>query len=416
MFLYCVLCKSLKKEPLIGILKYYYLCIFEFCEQAEDIDLSFSYVVYLNLYEASENFSYLNQFSYKIFDKAKKHFKNNDFFYFSLVFQKISLSVKEKLYSKNRFKANDIYYLYTERDHLKINEIFFKFSSFRQPLTINYFYKFLAQFGTLDRVRAVLKILDKIDFFDFWQLNELMEKIILNNCVFDKGEIYICPLEADGSSQFYQYLISHSQLIKDKFGNRVKYKNSLQEVLNTVSKNDNILIMDDCTISGTQTKHIIEELLGIRKSESHHTVHCAALNKNDIKKLKNTMLNFCFCLGSQYAEHIIKNVLHDADFKKFKINIGKNINYKNKIFSHGATIWESIEEREDLKTFCQKVGYGVLEQIELTKKWPRGRRETSSLGYSDFQLLIVFPYSVPKTTLTFLWCEGNNWKPLFPNV
>ena len=79
--------------------------------------------------------------------------------------------------------------------------------------------------------------------------------------------------------------------------------------------------------------------------------------------------------------------------------------------------WASAQEREELKQFCAEVGYDLLEVRASQKSWTNERRRESSLGYSDFQRLIVFPYSVPKSTLTFLWATGGTnrrWLPLFP--
>ncbi|WP_446739728.1 phosphoribosyltransferase-like protein [Pseudomonas sp. TH15] len=53
------------------------------------------------------------------------------------------------------------------------------------------------------------------------------------------------------------------------------------------------------------------------------------------------------------------------------------------------------------------------------KEWDDDRRVQSSLGFSDFQRLLVFPYSVPKTTLPILWLGQSSeirWTPLFPVI
>lgn len=78
--------------------------------------------------------------------------------------------------------------------------------------------------------------------------------------------------------------------------------------------------------------------------------------------------------------------------------------------------WASADERNELKSFCEKVGYELLEERSVQKSWSEERRLESRLGYGDFQRLIAFPYSVPKSTLTLLWASSSDrkWKPLFP--
>ena len=120
----------------------------------------------------------------------------------------------------------------------------------------------------------------------------------------------------------------------------------------------------------------------------------------------------------------LEDLICANNLEKFKIYIGKYLhmtdpedgNSGNRIFESNSLIWESCKEREDLKEFCQRIGYRILGDIAEQKKWDEARRKQSSLGYSDLQQVLVFPYSVPKTTLPILWCEGENWKPLFPNT
>lgn len=70
-----------------------------------------------------------------------------------------------------------------------------------------------------------------------------------------------------------------------------------------------------------------------------------------------------------------------------------------------------------MKSFCEEVGYKILKRRATDKNWTDERRKESALGFSDMQRLLVFPYNVPKTTLTLLWersSEDFGWRPLFP--
>jgi hypothetical protein len=83
----------------------------------------------------------------------------------------------------------------------------------------------------------------------------------------------------------------------------------------------------------------------------------------------------------------------------------------------GSIAWASENEREALKQFASEVGYDILEDRAKRKGWDDTRRKESALGFSNFQRVLVFPYNVPKTTLTLLWETGRDsrrWQPLFP--
>ena len=83
----------------------------------------------------------------------------------------------------------------------------------------------------------------------------------------------------------------------------------------------------------------------------------------------------------------------------------------------GPVGWLDEEEREDMKEFCTDVGYKALAKRAESKGWTDERRRESALGFSDAQRILVFPYNVPKTSLTLLWEKSRDsfeWEPLFP--
>lgn len=342
---------------------------------------------------------------------------------YSSIFIDLSSEIKKKIFD-SFFKKENLYKLLTENDHYKIKNILYKINSYRKPITIESLYDYLYQFEEVERVRAILKILENLNFFTFHQLNEILENILIKQIKSNSKKIYICPLEADGSSSIYQYLASHSDNLKKAYGKKIKFERSINDVLLSSKIEDEIIVIDDCSLSGTQTSNIISELLGIRKLKVHHDVHCEKLEESLLAKFKLSNVNLCFCVGSDYAKKTLEDLICANNLEKFKIYIGKYLhmtdpedgNSGNRIFESNSLIWESCKEREDLKEFCQRIGYRILGDIAEQKKWDEARRKQSSLGYSDLQQVLVFPYSVPKTTLPILWCEGENWKPLFPNT
>lgn len=359
----------------------------------------------------------------KVFDEIVYEYKKVGDKIYSSIFMDLSNKIKEDLFA-NYFSKEKIHDLLTENDHYKIKNVLYKINSYRKPITIETLYGFLYQFQTIDRIRAVLKILDNLNFFTFHQLNEILENILIDQINSQAKKIYICPLEADGSSSIYQYLASHSDNLKNKYGKIIKFKRSINDVLSVSEIEDEIIVIDDCSLSGTQTSSIILELLGTREIKEHHDIHCEKLEEDLLSKFKLSKVNLCFCVGSDYAEKELKKLFCDNNLTQFKVYIGKYLhmtkpedrNPGNRIFGCNSLIWDTQKERDDLKDFCQRIGYQILGGLAEKKKWKEARRKQSSLGYSDLQQVIVFPYSVPKTTLPILWCEGDNWKPLFPNT
>ena len=240
----------------------------------------------------------------------------------------------------------------------------------------------------------------------------------------EANKIYVCPLEAEGSSSIYQYLASHSDNLKAKYGQKLQFERSIYDVLKKSNIEDEIIIIDDCTLSGTQTSSCIKELLGTRKMKAHYDKHCEKLEKKFLKKFRKSKVNLCFCVGSDYAQNVLGKLILEEKLVNFNIYIGKYVhmtpledpNPGNRIFECNSLIWDSKIERENLKEFCRVKGYETLTDLAQKKGWKETRHKESALGFSNLQQVVVFPYSVPKTTLPILWCESDNWKPLFPNT
>lgn len=368
--------------------------------------------------------SYLDLEIFSVYDGVVQTYKNVGDIIHSSIFTDFSNKLKERLVNGKRLHKEIIYKQLDDNDKFKIKNILYKIKSYKKPITIEILYDFLFQFDSIQNVRAMIKVLENLNFFTFNQLNEILENILISQINSEAENIYICPLEADGSSSIYQYLASHSDNLNTKYSSKIKFERSINDVLEKSNIEDEIVIIDDCSLSGTQTSNILKELLGIRALEAHHDVHCEKLNENLLLKFRNSKINLSFCVGSDYAKNGLENFIVSQNLSNFKVYIGKylhmtepdNPNPGNRIFGCNSLIWDSINERDDLRDFCHKVGYKILGELASKKRWGEDRRVQSSLGYSDLQQVIVFPYSVPKTTLPILWCEHESWKPLFQNT
>lgn len=304
----------------------------------------------------------------------------------------------------------------TPSERRSVVELVKRFSSYRIPVTVERTERFLAQFVTTERIRAVLKLLSHLKYYPLWQLGEAMEDLLKIESE-KYGKIVVSPLgDRTGSTAIINYLLSHSKL------NNLIFADDLKHALKLTKPGDRIYFVDDCALSGTQSIHIMQELMGERELKPHHTKHCDALSDSQKRNVYKRTLVFAYCLACDTA--IQRMTEHLALISEGKISFSVLCQipepFNSKAFNSASFVpWESNVERDSLKVFCSEIGYSLLEPIALKKDWSHERRVESSLGYSDFQRLLVFPYSVPKTTLPILWTEGHssfNWTPLFPVI
>lgn len=302
----------------------------------------------------------------------------------------------------------------TPTETRSVVELVKRFSSYRIPVTVERVERFLAQFVTTGRIRAALKLLNHLKFYPLWQLGEAMESMLRTESE-NHGKIVVAPLgDRTGSTAIINYLISHSGLTS------IVFADDLVHAISLTKAGDRIYFVDDCTLSGTQSIHIMQELMGERILKPHHTKHCDALSKSQQTAVCKRTLVFAYCLACDTAINRMKDELSKLHYGKINFEIIYDIPEpsKSKAFTSASAVpWESQTERDDLKKYCADMGYSILEKMAIDKGWDEERRLESSLGYSDFQRLLVFPYSVPKTTLPILWTEGNSevkWMPLFP--
>lgn len=292
-----------------------------------------------------------------------------------------------------------------------------RFSSYRLPVTINHMERFLSQFGTTQRINGALQLLNHLKFYPLWELGDAIEKQLSAELEKTNAPYLVVATlgEQTGSTSIIKYLASHSKL-----EGRLRFTEDLQSAFAITTNEDSIYFIDDCLLSGTQTLNILGELMGTRKLKNHHTHHCNKLNEEDKKKFLSRSLRFVYCIATDIGEQRF----HDG-IKKIGIDSNR-VKLQYAILEHstakafeplGPVGWTSAEEKIEMKRFCAEVGYNLLAHRGKIKKWDDIRRKESALGYSDFQRLIVFPYNVPKTTITLLWESGTAdfpWQPLFP--
>lgn len=143
---------------------------------------------------------------------------------------------------------------------------------------------------------------------------------------------------------------------------------------------ENLVIIDDVTISGAQALAYIPEM------------------QNAIKHMKTYYLTF---LASKEA---IDELVH-INVETICANI---ISDREKCFTPDSYVF-STEKKKRFLPLAAKMceHYGEI----ITKEHPEANGYP--LGFDQAQSLFCFFYNTPDNTLPIFWCNGAGWKPLF---
>lgn len=334
------------------------------------------------------------------------------------VFRWFKDKIDTEVFSVRRYetKAASLSVL-SDGEQIAAVELCNRFASYRLPVTIHHIQHFLLQFGTTLRIRGALRLLMHSKFYPLWELGEVMQRLLAKDLGDDpESRLVVAPFgDQSGSTAIIKYLASHSPLAA-----RIHIANDISSALKQTNNGDSLYFVDDCLLSGTQTLNTLGDLMGTRKRKPHHTIHCKELNSQEKAALLQRSLVFSYCVATNYGEKIFATKLLDVgiDPERTELRFGILEHTSSKAFAPmGPVAWASVEEREALKEFAIEVGYDILKRRAKIKSWNDERRKESALGFSDFQRLLIFPYNVPKTTVTLLWERGMDsmrWQPLFP--
>lgn len=316
------------------------------------------------------------------------------------------------VFSTRRLSTNLV--ALTDGEQQMVVELARRFGTYRFPITVEHLQRFLVQFGSTQRIRAAIRLLTHTKFYPLWELADAIQ-IQLKEDFSEGKRIVIAPSgDRTGSAAIINYLASHSSMTS-----KMVFAEDIHDALDKTQGHDTIYFVDDCLLSGTQTLSVLQDLFGLREVKPHHTRYSEPLAPPQQKELRERTLTFVYCVACDVGiERVRSGVpLMDLNPDRFTIKSATIESLTSKAFEPmGPVSWASAEERDDLKEFAAKVGYNLLGERTKRKNWSESRRRESSLGYSNFQRLLVFPYNVPKTTLPIFWEHGSeeqSWVPLF---
>lgn len=302
------------------------------------------------------------------------------------------------------------YYDLHDIDRMKILACCERFSNYRYPVTVETVVNFLMQFKNRRDAESVIRVLDAIDFLEFWQLAERLEDAILQ-MIKRNGDLSVCPLgPISGSTSLMHYYMAHSGI------KNVSFFNNVTDAIRKGEKRSAICFIDDCAITGIQSNEIFQKLFGKKKSTDSETL---VLSGNDRKELLSRKVGVALSVVSDTGLDGLINTFKSLNVNDAFTTYGSMTLEKDKAFSPASKVsWKDSNERKRMSVIFQNIGIRLLHAKAQEKKWSKKEQQRHSLGYGDFQRLLIFPYSVPKSTVIALWAGINDfsspWKPLFP--
>jgi len=267
----------------------------------------------------------------------------------------------------------------------------------------------LLQFPSRDYAQAAFKLLERVEYIDTQKIRgfiqDFYEKLSQNE---KEKAVFVIMGRLGDSSDLVLYYLSHE--VKG-----LKFS-QLEDVL-TRGSTVTIFFLDDCLISGTQSKQIFDEWLGMAPSSKYVT----KLTDAQITKLKQLDMRLHVIVGTEEGKKDLTEYLQKLGCT---ISITASRNLKQELdscFVWGSSpsgVFDSKEEMESAKQKFHILCKMILRARAQKEGWSTEKLEKNCLGYGNWQLLLVFEHNTPTATLPIFWehayLDGKEWLPLFP--
>lgn len=237
----------------------------------------------------------------------------------------------------------------------------------------------------------------------------------LNDLALPDQELKIVPLGSPKDSA--KHLMYYFNDIRLK-GKKIIVKEKLEEVLE--DEDSVIIFFDDGSYSGKQLCCIMQEYMGVLKSERViKENHVQPLDDSMKCRLKEKTIIYLFLMFNVKNQANTENKLREIGLNNVKFAYPNGMDQK-KLEQSG--IFESDAQQRMVTEFLRDVGIEILnsqKKINGTYKdnWSEERVIDSALGYNNAQQMVILKDSVPTYTITAFWQEGQygelEWRPLF---
>jgi hypothetical protein len=261
------------------------------------------------------------------------------------------------------------------------------------------------------RIELALKLLENVRYINKLQITTGIIKMLESIQPELPSPSFVCPFGGpkDSSANYFYPL--------DKMRKTMKLPLvSLRDALNSTSRPEALIFIDDVLISGTQAHQMLEEMiLGTRTNGHSAEYYLTPLTGDELEVLRSIKIIYIPYLADLEGVRKVEAYARSAKFN-LDLTIRPYFMENSRCFDLGE-VFSDINERMMAQDMAQEIGYELLSEIAREKGWTDEVRLQFSLGYGGFQKLIVLDRNIPKVSLPILWCEGHwrgkMWHPLF---
>jgi hypothetical protein len=277
--------------------------------------------------------------------------------------------------------------------------------------------KWLLQFPSRGYAEVALKLLEHVEYIDQQKMREFLQDFYEKLTQNDKENAAFVILGRLGdSSDLISYYFTHLEKKTEPLKEKGLKISKLEDVLTRGSAKI-IFFLEDCLLTGTQSKQIFDEWLGVVPSSKYVT----KLTDAQIIRLKQLDIRIHAIVGTEEG---MKDLAAHLQKHGCRVRITANRILKRE--SDSCFVWgsnfskefSSKDELEKTKKEFQGLGKKILHDRAAREDWTAQQLDENCLGYGNWQLLLVFQHNTPTATIPIFWehayINGKEWVPLFP--
>lgn len=180
-----------------------------------------------------------------------------------------------------------------------------------------------------------------------------------------------------------------------------------------------LIFFDDALFSGKQAHIVFRQYFGLPAESRKGEPYVQALSREEKHTLSECDIVFACAFAHRTGIHRIENISWNKRKLKISVLYASELTDSSKAFHPTKCIFRTPADRIKAMNMARRIGMELhLSGKPMLKDITREKAYSHALGSFDMQQLIVYPYSTPKLTLTFLWKSGTyggkSWLPLFP--